>query len=406
MTPIRDSNPQAPRVSISFSDDKEFDPPELRSITAPPEPPDSNQLRDYKITEKIGEGAMAIVYKATQKSTGRTVAIKTLKFVDQNLAERFSREMSIHSDLKHKNIVEAIDCISTSFGRSYFVMEYLHGLTLEEQIEKRGPCKRPHQIASLLGQICDALECAHQQGIVHRDIKPENIILIEENGQYVVKVLDFGVAKIQEDLQRLTKTGVVLGSPAYMSPEQCMGENLDSRSDLYSLGVVAYELITGALPFDGDSAIEVMELHCDPNCSALPISAYRKDLPALAELQKFFDAVLQVDRANRPASIVEFKALLHNWWNATGAGAPGSVNPFITNQPVNIRPKPARVLDTTEVKSLDKLAGRKKPETSVEEPKRSLLASIPLPVIIVVIIFILIGLSALLAYFLLTALKR
>lgn len=394
-------------VFIAFSDPNEFESPMLDSITTR-DPAAGQVLRDYKILDKIGEGAMAIVYKARQISTGRTVAIKTLKFVDQALAERFSREVSIHSNLKHKNIVEAIDCISTQ-GRSYFVMEFLNGVTLETQLEKRGRCNRPDQIANILAQICDALECAHSQGIIHRDVKPENVVLLDsEAGPKFVKVLDFGVAKIQEDLQRLTKTGVVLGSPAYMSPEQCLGEPLDQRSDIYSLGVVAFELITGSLPYGGETAVAMMEAHCDPDIKPLKISSFRDDLPAMKELEAFFEHVLQFKPDDRPASIRDFKIEIGKWWKASEGRNPNAVNPFsVENSPIPKREKKQSVLGTSEVKSLDKLAGRRRPiEEPVESNKSSVISKIPPPVLIGGVLIIVLGLSTLLAFVLLSVLKH
>lgn len=403
---MTDSRDNQPHVFVSFSDPEEFDSPELESITSR-DPVEGQQLNNYKIIDKIGEGAMAIVYKARQLSTGRTVAIKTLKFVDQDLAERFSREVSIHSNLKHKNIVEAIECISTPFGRSYFVMEYLDGISLEDQIIQHGRCNKPHQIANIITQICDALECAHNQGIIHRDVKPENVVLITEDGKTVVKVLDFGVAKIQEDLQRLTKTGVVLGSPAYMSPEQCLGKNLDQRSDIYSLGVMAFELITGNLPYNKETAVDMMEAHCDPDIKPLRISSYRSDLPGTAELEKVFEYIFQVEPDDRPPSIREFKIAMGKWWTAINVGNPAAENPFqvSASKPKPAVQKAARVLDTMEVKTLDKLAGRDRPDP-IAEAKPSAIAKVPPHVFIGIAIVILVSLSGLFAYFLLSALKH
>lgn len=400
------SDNRQPRVFVSFTDPEEFESPELDAITSP-DPVEGQQLNNYKIIDKIGEGAMAIVYKARQLSTNRIVAIKTLKFVDQDLAERFSREVSIHSNLKHKNIVEAIECITTPFGRSYFVMEYLDGISLEEQLIQRGRCNRPQQIADILSQICDALECAHNQGIIHRDVKPENIVLIDEGGRTVVKVLDFGVAKIQEDLQRLTKTGVVLGSPAYMSPEQCLGRTLDQRSDIYSLGVMAFELITGNLPYNKETPVDMMEAHCDPDVMPLPISSYRSDLPGMAELEKFFDYVFQVEPEDRPPSIREFKIALGKWWKAIDDGSTGGVNPFKVSEtkPKPVLQKNARILDTMEVRTLDKLAGRERPEPIIEQ-KPSVISKIPPLVFIGIAFVILLSLSGVFAFFLISAARH
>ncbi|MDZ4833011.1 MAG: serine/threonine-protein kinase [Candidatus Melainabacteria bacterium] len=401
-------NSKAPKVFVSFTDPEEFESPVLEAIVSRDPPVDGHQLRDYKILEKIGEGAMAIVYKARQISTNRIVAIKTLKFVDQSLAERFSREVSIHSNLKHKNIVEAIECISTPFGRSYFVMEYLDGITLEDQLEQRGRCNRPENIAHILSQICEALDCAHRQGIIHRDVKPENIVLVNDGSPMTVKVLDFGVAKIQEDLQRLTKTGVVLGSPAYMSPEQCLGRNLDPRSDIYSLGVVAFELITGNLPYNKETAVDMMEAHCDPDIKPTSVSAHRTDLPAMKELEEFFERVFQVEPEDRPATISDFKTELGKWWKVANEKNPDAPNPFAVDERARAQaPRPSRVLDTMEVQTLDKLAGRvKPPDPKKESAQLAQIAKIPTPVFMGLAAVILIGLSLLFAFFLVNTLKH
>src|SRR5690606_21331184 len=140
----------------------------------------------------------------------------------------------------------------------FFIMELLEGRTLDSMLDE-SKVVAPSDIASILAQICDALEFAHDQGIIHRDLKPDNIMLTESGGSLRVKVLDFGLAKIQDDLQKLTQSGVLIGSPAYMSPEHCLGEKLDTSSDLYSLGVLAYEMITGTLPFGEGSDIALLQ---------------------------------------------------------------------------------------------------------------------------------------------------
>lgn len=395
---------ERPKTFISFSDpESDFNSPWLESV-ATSDPVAGQSIQDYKILEKVGEGAMAIVYKARQTSTGRIVAIKTLRYVEQDLAERFAREVSIHSKLKHKNIVEAIDCIQTQ-GRTYFVMEHLNGPSLEDQLVNNGRCNSPNSIADILSQICDALDYAHRKGVIHRDVKPENIILLDDGYSKTIKVLDFGVAKIQEDLQRLTKTGVVLGSPAYMSPEQCMGMDLDPRSDLYSLGVVAFELVTGNLPFDAETAVEMMEAHCDPDIKPLPIRSFRTDLAATEELQAVFDHVLQTDPDKRPSTIDEFKQELNFWWLAATNAQAGAVSPFkISAEPAQpFQKKADSVLKTRDVRSLETLAGRR----STEAKESGLIPrSAQLPLLIGVIVLVLVGMTVGLATVVLSVLDK
>lgn len=395
---------RAPAVFISFDDDwGEFAP--LLSAMSAKEPTTGQQIEDYKIIDKVGEGAMAVVYKALQQSTGRVVAIKTLKLAERELSDRFAREVAIHEKLKHKNIVEAIDCF-TSHGRTYFVMEYLKGINLEDQLTKYGRCNSPLVFAEIVGQVCDALDCAHRQGIIHRDLKPENIILVEDGRKNSIKVLDFGIAKIQEDLQRLTKTGVVLGSPAYMSPEQCMGEDLDRRSDLYSLGIVAFQLITGELPFDADTPMEMMETHCNPNALPKKLTAFRTDLPAVDKLQAVFDHVLETEVDDRTSDMQEFKRELEAWWQEAMAGRSDVTNPFeASSEPAPpVEPEKKSVLKTSEVQSLANLTGRPSPKDTAP-PAPVIPNKLQLPLLIGGVLVVLVALIAFLAMFLISQIQ-
>ncbi|MEZ4535062.1 MAG: serine/threonine-protein kinase [Cyanobacteriota/Melainabacteria group bacterium] len=159
----------------------------------------------------------------------------------------------------------------------------------------------------MVAPVCDALAFAHKLGIVHRDVKPANIIVSIQDGGKVVDVVDFGLAKLHEDLQRIAKTGQVLGSPVYMSPEQCRGDSLDPRSDVYSLAVVMYEMVTGELPFDASNPVAMMESHCNPKM--IPVSIYRRD-PDFAygrELNSIVRKSMETDPALRYQTIDEFE---------------------------------------------------------------------------------------------------
>ena len=228
----------------------------------------------YKILELLGEGGMAFVYKAEDKQLKRTVAIKTLKpnFVQQEtFVERFKREAQTVANLNHPNIVQVFDWGIE--GEPFFVMEYIEGNTLTSIIAK----KKTISIGDILfisAQVSDGLQAAHSRGLVHRDIKPGNI-MITPGGK--VKVTDFGIVSIQNEDSDITKTGSILGTASYISPEQAQGKPVSVESDLYSLGTVMYELITGRPPFEGETPISTATKHLTEKPKKL--SLYRKDIP-------------------------------------------------------------------------------------------------------------------------------
>ncbi|MEY2935104.1 MAG: hypothetical protein RL033_5853 [Pseudomonadota bacterium] len=217
----------------------------------------------YHIVSLIGEGGMGVVYKAEQRlgSTVRKVAVKTLHADlsrDPAITARFHREVGTIAQLEHPNTVKVYDFGSTDDGTLYIAMEFLDGKPLNRVIQADGALE-PKRVSNLLRQMAGSLDEAHRQGIVHRDLKPENVILIERAGEKdVVKLVDFGIAARTESAdrakeQKLTQQGMVLGTPPYMSPEQFTGKALDGRSDVYSLGIMTYEMLTGQLPFQADT---------------------------------------------------------------------------------------------------------------------------------------------------------
>lgn len=220
----------------------------------------------YELIEKIGEGGMAVVYKARCTYLDRWVAVKILR--DQyasnpDFLNRFQREARAAAKLAHPNIVSIYD-VGEDQGRHFIVMEYVQGQNLKDYLRHRGSLTSL-AVAEVGRQVAAALGHAHQRGIVHRDIKPHNLLITPE-GQ--VKVTDFGIAQAAA-ASSLTETGVVLGSVHYFSPEQARGEAVDARSDIYALGVVMYELLTGRLPFEGDSPIAIALRHLDTEPPAL-----------------------------------------------------------------------------------------------------------------------------------------
>lgn len=212
----------------------------------------------YELLEKVGEGGMSEVYKARDNKLNRNVAVKILKkqFADnEEISQKFKREATAIANLSDANIVNVLD-VGNQDNIDYIVMEYINGKTLKELIQFKGKLSFNTTINIAL-QIAKALECAHKNNIIHRDIKPQNI-LVTESGE--IKVTDFGIAK-SADSQTIINTTSVIGSAHYLSPEQAKGTFIDFRSDIYSFGIVLYEMVTGVLPFDGDSPVSVALKH-------------------------------------------------------------------------------------------------------------------------------------------------
>jgi serine/threonine-protein kinase len=214
----------------------------------------------YRIEATLGTGGMGAVYRATRPVIGDEVAVKILhsEQSDPKAAERFRREAQAAARLKHPNAVTIYDFGVTDDGLQYLVMELVEGESLRRIIKQQGPLI-PSASAEIIDQVCAALDEAHRHNIIHRDIKPDNIIVSVSAVGLRVKVLDFGIAKLRDDTaSNLTQTGSILGTPHYMSPEQCLGEELDTRSDIYSVGIVLYEMLTGLVPFNSPTSAAVV----------------------------------------------------------------------------------------------------------------------------------------------------
>ena len=269
------------------------------------------ELRDeYDIVEELGRGGMAIVFKARERQLDRDVAIKVLPFslaFDKEFVERFQREARTSAKLEHPNIIP-IYRVGKSGRVIYFVMKFLRGKPLSAILGARGSLA-PAEIRQVLAQVARALAYAHKSGIVHRDIKPDNI-MFDEHGQAVVT--DFGIAKAASGA-KLTGTGMSIGTPHYMSPEQARAQGLDGRSDIYSLGVVAYQCLTGGVPFDGEDSFSIGYKHI---MEEVPTPAL--DTPERREVFDIIRKMMAKSPEDRFQSAEELVAVLE--------GAPGAIS--------------------------------------------------------------------------------
>src|SRR5262245_4422055 len=252
----------------------------------------------YRLERKLGSGGMADVWLAEDQELGRRVAVKILheRYAnDEQFVERFRREATHAAGLSHQNIVSIFDRGSAD-GSYFIVMEYVEGRTLKELLVTRGPCPVPVAI-SYARQVLAALRYAHRNGIIHRDIKPHNVI-VDREGR--IKVADFGIARAGTTSQ-MTEAGSIIGTAQYLSPEQARGAPVDESSDLYSTGIVLYELLTGKVPFTGESAVEIAMKHLSQVPE--PPSAVRREVPHDVDLVVL--RALAKDPADRYRSAAE-----------------------------------------------------------------------------------------------------
>src|SRR5437016_5612778 len=285
----------------------------------------SNQVLDarYQVMKKLGEGGMSYVYLAKEISSDATVAIKVLSprlASDKSSVERLRREAGLAMRLDHPNVCRILRLGESEDGLIYLVMPFLKGELLSDREVRGGPMDMTLGV-TLLKQMCAGLHHAHELQIIHRDLKPENVMLVpdDDGGVERAVVMDFGLAKERRAdpaIAKLTATGIILGTPEFMSPEQIRGKPLDARSDIYALGIVAFEMFTGKLPFQGRNAQEMMiaRLRSQP----LAIRTLRPDVPEPVE--KALTKALQTSPDDRFTTAIEFGDAL----SGGGSAAPST----------------------------------------------------------------------------------
>ena len=282
----------------------------------------------YRLTERLGEGGMGEVYAAEHVHITKRVAVKVLHpevGANPEALARFRQEAQSASSIGHPNIVSIDDFGQMEDGRFYLCMEYLVGQSMAELMQAEGGLA-PGRALALIAQVCDGLAAAHAKGIIHRDMKPENVFVTQgSDGSDCVKVLDFGIAKVsQEDGQsNLTKTGSVFGTPHYMSPEQALGKKVDARADIYSLGVILFEVFTGQLPFKAESFMGILSQHITEK-PPLPsqVAAGGKGIPEPVE--GLILRAMAKDPSERFASVLLLKQAMLQVFEQLYSGAAGA----------------------------------------------------------------------------------
>lgn len=356
------------------------------SLAAGADLPPGYIVGEYRIEGIVGRGGMGVVYMAMQPVIEKKVAIKVLAAhfsSTPDLVRRFVDEARAVNRIGHENIIDIFSFGQLSDGRQYFIMEYLQGATLAER-QDQGDLQ-PAEIPPILAQVCDALDAAHAKQIIHRDLKPENIwIATSSRGAPKVRLLDFGIAKLLDTGDRVvTDIGAVMGTPNYMSPEQCHGRGVDHRTDIYALGVMLYRIFSGRLPFSGETFAEILAKQV--TLTPPPPSTYAA-LPA--ELDRLIMQCLEKNPALRPHSAGDLGATLAAIFAASGAGIAlpraGDSGRVMSASMVSSKTELAAPNQSGPVSAKTELASPKQPAAvassqAQREPTANVIATVPSP---------------------------
>jgi eukaryotic-like serine/threonine-protein kinase len=280
--------------------------PTAEMSTSDPDLEIGHVVGEYEIEEKVGQGGFGTVYRAVHPVIGKVAAVKVLarRFsADPEMISRFIAEARSVNQIRHRHIIDIFLFGTLADGRAYYVMEYLDGEPLDAMIDRDKPVPLATAIP-ILRAIARALDAAHAKGIAHRDLKPENVFLVRDadSGEAWPKLLDFGIAKLMgndDHSKHKTRTGIPIGTPYYMSPEQCRGKDVDHRTDYYAFGIVAYQMLTGVHPIDADDFMEIMikQLNDEP----VPPSQLVPELPT--QVDEVIAWLMKKNRDERPPSL-------------------------------------------------------------------------------------------------------
>ncbi len=370
---------KCPRCGVEYPDTTTLCPADGTGLETTGDPLVGETLAGkYRVEERLSVGGMGAVYRGTHILMDKRVAIKVLRpslAADEKIVARFSREARAASKISHPHALSVTDFGEDQGGVVFLIMEFLDGRTLKEVIRQDGPLPLPRAV-EIMRQVASALAAAHAEGVVHRDLKSDNIMLLKTTGVDYAKVLDFGIAKIQEASGEvdpgLTSPDLIIGTPQYMSPEQCsQSEQIDSRSDIYSLGVILFEMLVGHVPFAGDSPTAVMLKHLqEPPPSVLD---ERQDLPAgVATVVAKALAKRREDRYQTAGALVEDLVI---------AEGTGLVQPGLGNQTANriVVPTQQRIKEVPVEDDEQTLVRPRTPAYVPPEPTPVRLAPLPPP---------------------------